>query len=206
MRIEDAYYKMAELRIKIINFRKECGEKSPSSNISLYKIGDDFKNLPPLSPSPSPEIVKQFNFLEADLKSFGKQLASYSYIYPLLKCWMIDVRGIQGEGGEEAMKEFLEDKDGTKLIEKQGGIATIIQTFVTKEGFNITDRGAGCGNWQIGSLCNSQESDRLCGLLHMEFRNLIKKEIIAIYKIFWGYELPGLITDNDVKKWWQENE
>ena len=114
MRIEDAYYKMARLRMEIIKFRKDHKELFSSQDTTLYKIGDnDSKNLPP-----SPEILKQFNFLKEDLKRFEKQLASYPYIYPLLKCWMIDVRGEQGEGGEKAMEEFRNDGDGKILIEQ----------------------------------------------------------------------------------------
>lgn len=168
----------------------------------LMKDEKDYynKNIKPYSENEiDNKIFEKNKVLEDEVEYFGKELAGDPCIYPILEHFMIDVKGCCGEAGEKEQEKALETLDFKEFIDSQGSIPSRIQNFIEYNGFKITDRGGGGGCWHIGVPCNASDANRLCTLLHINFKNLIDKKYIRVVRNFWGYKLPKL------EEWIEEN-
>ena len=175
----------------------------------LMKDESDYydKNIKPyLKHNIDDKVFKEKDNLANEVKYFGKELAGDPYIYPILEHFMIDIKGCCGEAGEKEQEKVSKTLDFKEFIDSQGSIPSMIQNFIEYNGFKITDRGGGAGGcWHIGVPCNDSDANRLCILLHINFKNLIDKKYIRIVRNFWGYKLPGLKNWNQLEEWLEKN-
>lgn len=122
---------------------------------------------------------------ERQLRRFGEELAAMPQFFDVLQCWMVEVNGF-AEVSEITSQDFdLED-----TLNRLGGLAQAVQTFVLKHDFKVTSRSNGVGYWELGVFCSEQEARRLCSLLHDKFAKAIQSRQVQVTRKFWGWRWP----------------
>jgi hypothetical protein len=117
--------------------------------------------------------------------SFDPESESYQEQEMRIK-WMVDVKGT-GEGGEEALKEFVSTFDGSNLIDAQGGLASSVQQYAEESGYEVTDKGAGRGKWHIGVPFEElEEATKYLKLMTNKFKSAISKRLVRFELKTWS--------------------
>lgn len=102
--------------------------------------------------------------------------------------WMVDAKGT-GEGGEGAMKEFLDTTNGGDLIDAQGGLASSVRQYAGESGYEITDAGAGGGKWHIGVPFEElEEATKYLKLMTDRFKSAISKRMVRFELKTWSVD------------------
>lgn len=153
----------------------------------------------------------QVEKLDWEVKKYGEELASMPQFIDIMEPWMVDVMGNEGvtlsqEIFGSILGELIREENTAAPLDRCGGLAVAVRSFLEQWGFLITDSGMGCCGWHLGVPCNTPTMKRLCAMLHTQFAKAIKAELIKVVVYFWEWKLPTLRNDNDAQEYFLRKE
>ncbi len=84
--------------------------------------------------------------------------------------------------------EMISESEIDEAIHATGSeLAREVRKWIESKGFSIPESGSGFGGWDLGVLCNDEESIRLCTMARIDFADHIESGVLKVALDFWGF-------------------
>lgn len=186
MKLDDALNRMATLMVE---------------NNQLQKVAMHDHPFSPGAPV-TPEVLlisERLSALDKAITTFSECCAADPSLNPHMVCWMVDVEGVSDASPtypitDASLSSHLVDlvTDPKGFAAKQGSMMLNVRNCLEQHGVNITDHGAGCGQWHLGVPCDEKLAGEVCQLLFTTFSSAIESKMLAVRRRFWTWRFKSL--------------
>lgn len=145
------------------------------------------------------EDLKKMEWLRANTREFGNRLAANPYFFDVMESWSVTILGKEGVN-EDSLKSAMESDDVDDLIDRASVLGSSIKGHLRKNGYVISDMGAGEDGWDIAVRCTEKKSRDLCTEIYQRYAQAIEMGVLMISRRFAGNMLPGLYHWDDAKR------
>jgi hypothetical protein len=127
--------------------------------------------------------------------------------------WMVDVQATSSSdldaAGLAAMTnvEGEEPEDVIRSVVSQigGDLYKHVVNTLDRNGFKISDRGAGLSGWHVGVWCTSEDADRMIVLMRSEYKEELENYSIALRRMPWSFGFKGLHFQDEILAYAREH-
>ena len=145
------------------------------------------------------ELDKEYRTQDAALKRTLASYASDAELRASMVPWMVDFEGTAAPSWTFEQRMPTDEELNSSAMAIYDELPRSVREWIDKQGFKITDSGAGSEGWHLGVPCTDSESDLLCRLAHAELVKSIEAGVLVVGIKFWGWRFVDLYNVQEAK-------
>lgn len=145
------------------------------------------------------ELEREFRTQDDDLKKMLARYASDAELRASMIPWMVYFEGAAVPAWTTEQRMPTEAELDSSAMALYDEVARDVRIWVERQGFKITDSGAGSAGWHLGVPCTDTEADLICRLAHEELAKPLEAKILSVAVKFWGWHFAELHNAEDAK-------